>query len=767
MNEDNTVAPTRAPVALLGAVLLLSASGLMFELTLTRIFSATIWYHYTFVAISVALFGWGLGGFLVYVLRLARFASQTRGILVVLSLLLAVTLPLFLYGILQYPFTPERLNYYFLLSLLPFLAGGATLSLAFETHGRDVNRLYFTDLVGAALGTLIVPFSVNLLGAETAILATAALPALAAVLLSLPSGKNGRGWTIASIVALVGVVCLAGWNHRAQKLTIRDAPGKALYKLLHDHPQARIRSDRWNAYSRITSVSGFDDFHLARLFIDSDAETSVLRWDGTREGIPDGPAWFRAFPFRLAPEPHVLVIGPGGGTDVALAIVTGSPRVTAVEMNPLIVESVRRLGAEAGNLYDHPKVRLVMDEGRNFIQRTQERFDLILLGFVDSWASVASGGLSLTENYLYTRDALEAYYDHLTDRGALVIIRWPTDIPRLVANSVDLLRTRPPGRGLPMREIGRHILAVSRRKPAAGEPVETVFMLTRSPMTKETVDRLLDGHPGAHVIHAEARPSEPPYSDLFAGKIDFDQYTNSFDTLATPVRDDRPFYFATEKPLGIPGFVKYLFRLPLMLVIGFTAVLLFGGWMFGFRAPGPRAIAYFSALGLGFIVCEVALMQRLILLLGHPIYTLVVILFTLLVAGGCGSFFARRFAPEQIRPALGRILPLVILLIVAGAFGLPPLVKAALPRSLGTRILVAGLLTFPFGFLMGMPFPLGLRRAAADNRGAPVSALWGINGVASVVGSIGGMMLAVAAGFTSVFLAGAACYAVAWLARPR
>lgn len=765
MDEKTTTTSTttRAPLRLLAAVLLLSASGLMFELTLTRVFSATIWYHYTFVAISVALFGWGLGGFLVYILRLAKFETHVRAMLVVLSLLLSLTLPLFLYGILQYPFTPERLNYYFLLSLLPFLAGGATLSLAFESHGRDVNSLYFTDLFGAALGTLIVPLSISLLGAETAILATAVLPALAAVLLSLSPGKGSRAWTAVSVLALVGVIGLAGWNYREQKLTIRDAPGKALYKLLHDHPQAKVQWDRWNAYSRITSVNGFDNFHLARLFIDSDAETSVLRWNGTKEGIPDGATWFRAFPFRLAPEQHVLVIGPGGGTDVVLSIVTGSPKVTAVEMNPLIVESVRRLGAEAGNLYDHPKVDLVMDEGRNFIQRTQDRFDLIVLGFVDSWASVASGGLSLTENYLYTRDALEAYYDHLTDRGALVIIRWPTDIPRLVANSVDLLSKR----GMPIADIGKQILAVSSRRPQGVEPVETVFMLTRSPMPAETVDKLLDGHADAHVIQAPSRPSEQPYADLFAGKISFDQYTNGFDTLATPVQDDRPFYFATEKPLGIPEFVKYLFRLPLMLVIGFTGLLLIGGWVLGFRAPGPRSIAYFGALGLGFIVCEVALMQRLILLLGHPIYTLVVILFTLLLAGGFGSLFARRFAPEHIRRALGLILPLVIVLIAAGAFGLPPLVKAALPLSLGARILIAGALVFPFGFLMGMPFPLGLRRSADDVNGTPVSALWGINGVASVVGSIGGMMLAVAGGFTCVFLAAAACYAVAWVARPK
>lgn len=761
----STATPSRAPAALLAAVFLLSASGLMFELTLTRMFSATIWYHYTFVAISVALFGWGLGGFLVYVFGLARFGDSVRSILVGLSILLALTLPLFPYGILQYPFTPERLNFYFVLSLLPFLAGGATLSLAFESHGRDVNRLYFADLVGAALGTLVVPLTIGLFGPETAVLATAALPATAAVLLSLsgPKGK-GRAGTVIACVVLAGVIGLTVWNAKTQTLTIRDAPGKALYKLLREHPKtARITSDRWNAYSRITSVEGFDDFHLARLFIDSDAETSVLRWDGTRAGISDGPTWFRAFPFRLAPEPKVLVIGPGGGTDVAMAIVSGSPSVTGVEMNPLIVDCVRHLGPAAGNLYDHPAMRLVMDEGRNFIERTSEKFHLIVLGFVDSWASVSSGGLSLTENYLYTRDAMEAYYDHLEDGGALVIIRWPTDVPRLVANAVDVLRRR----GKSVAEAGRHILAVSSRKPKGTEPVETIFLFCRSPLDEPTVKRLLDGHDGAYIHQAPFKQSDERYARLFDGEITFDQYTNSFDTIATPVPDDQPFYFATEKPNGIPCFVKYLFRLPLILVIGFTVLLLVSGRVLGFRAPGPRAIAYFSALGIGFIVCEVALMQRLILLLGHPIHTLVVILFTLLVAGACGSYVARRFAPQSIRRALGGILPLVVLLIVAAAYGLPPLVRAALPLELPARIAVAALLTFPLGFLMGMPFPLGLRRAAQDPHAAPVSALWGINGVASVVGSIGGMMLAVAAGFTIVFLAGAACYAVAWVARPK
>lgn len=754
----------RASGRILAAVALLSGSGLMFELTLTRIFSATIWYHYAFVAISVALLGWGLGGLLVYMLRLSRWREQAQTILAAFSLVLSLTLPLFLYTILQFPFTPDRLNFYFAMGLLPFLAGGATLSLMFDAYGSDSNRLYFADLLGAAAGTIIVPMTIGWLGAETAVLATAILPAAAAVLLSLGAkSAAGRLWTPVACIAFVALLALAAYNHKSQYLTIRNAPEKALYKLKNEHPESYISSDRWNSYSRITCLQNFDNYHLARLFIDSDAETSVLRWNGSTSQPANAKEWFRAFPFRLKENPHVMVIGPGGGTDVVMALAAGSPKVTAVEMNPLIIDCVNMLGAEAGNLYSHKQVELVMSEGRNFVERTDKKFDMIVLGFVDSWASVAGGGLSLTENYLYTRNALEAYYNCLAEGGTLVIIRWPMDVPRLIANSVDFLSER----GMPIEEIGKHVLAASVKKVEGDEPVETVFMLTKSPMSKETVDRLLAGHTNAHVEWAPFRPSDEPYASLFAGKMDFAKYTDYFPTLATPVHDDRPFYFATEKPNGIPSFMVYLFKLPLFAVIGFTILLLLATKGLGFQAPGPRTVAYFGALGVGFIVCEVALMQRLILLLGHPIYSLVVILFTLLLAGGLGSLYARRFSPQQIRGALAWILPLVVVMIVVAAFLLPLVVHKAMPLSREARIAIAALITFPFGFFMGMPFPLGLRRHSQDPAGAPASVLWGINGVASVVGSVGGVALAVLGGFTSMFLLAAACYAVALLVRPK
>ncbi len=756
-------ARVRAGGILLAAVFLLSASGLLFELTLTRIFSATIWYHYAFVAISVALFGWGLGGFLVYILRLSRYEKQLDRIIPALAMLPALLMPLFLATILQLPFTPDRLVLYFALSLLPFLAGGATLSLVFEAHGADSNRLYFADLIGAACGVALVPLIIRTFGAETAVLAIAVLPAIAAVLLALTHGRRRPVLGAASILVLLLAIGLTAWNYRTESLAIRDAPGKGLYQLLAANPNARILSDRWNAYSRITAVSHPPEGALSRLFIDSDAWTNVMRWDGQPESMAAGRDWFRAFAFRSVSQPHVMVIGPGGGTDVVLAIAAGARQVTGVEMNPLIVHCVREFGAQAGNLYDHSKFKLVMQEGRNFIERTDARFDIIMLGFVDSFAAVSSGGLSLTENYLYTRDALEAYYNHLTDAGSLVIIRWPGDVPRLVANAYSFLTQR----GMSAEEAGRHILAVSSREPRADEPVETVFMLSRSPMSREQVDRYLAGHADVYLHHSPDGRGLEQYQKLFNGGYTLAEYSQAFDKLATPVFDDRPFYFATDKPFGMPRFVMRLFSIPVAAVLLFTVLLLAGGRVVGFQPPSGRTVTYFGALGIGFIVCEIALMQRLILLLGHPIYTLVVILFAILLASSLGSLYARRFAPEDIHARLGRILLLVVLLIALGAVLLPGIVRLALPLALPVRIALAGAIAVPFGFLMGMPFPLGLRRLATTPGATPVSALWGINGVASVVGSISAVVLAVIGGFTWVFVAAGICYVAAWYTRPQ
>jgi hypothetical protein len=721
-------------------IFLVTLSGLMFEIGLTRIFSATIWYHFAFVAISVALLGWGLGGFALHLVR--RRVAFTRDRAAALTLLYGLSIPLALWLMVRVPFHPDRLKLYFAVSLAPFLLAGMALSMLFALERERSGRLYFADLLGASLGALCVTFLLSWLGGENAVLLVAAAPALAAAAFS----KKLRAISILAAVAVLGLIVV---NARTGLFSIRSAPTKGLYRHMAATPGAHIGLTGWNAYSRIDAVVGVEQPFVARLYIDSDAWTGVLAWDGTTESIADLANWYRAIPFKVVPQsPKTLIIGPGGGSDVLVALAAGSSKVTAVEMNPLMLDFARSFGPRAGNLYDHPRVEPILSEGRTFIRRTDRSFDVILMGFVDSWAAVASGGLSLSENHLYTVEALQAYYDHLTPDGAIAILRWDVDVPRLVSNAVAMLGAE---------EAGKRVAVLLERRPeGAEEPPQMVFMLKRRPFTAEEA-ALLGRLPSAAPVIVPGVNVQEPYASLFAGRTSFTQYVAQATSRVDPVYDDRPFFFARQKPWGLPSRMRTELRWILLPILGLLLLFLaLGKPRREPFLPYASSVAYFACLGVGFIAVELALLQHLTLLLGHPIFTLSILLFTLLASGGLGSAWGGR-------PALGRICLGVAFLAALYALALPRLVPALLFLPLAARIAIAIVLVAPLGFLMGMPFPRGL---ASTGQGPypPPPFYWGLNGIFSVLGSVGTMLAAVMLGFTAAMLGGAAFYLVAAVA---
>lgn len=729
--------PTPASKSLSLGVFLVALSGLMFEIGLTRIFSATIWYHFAFVAVSVALLGWGLGGFALHLLR-AR-VQPSMNVVAWLTLAYALAIPLSLAAIVRFPFHPERLPLYFAASLLPFLLAGSALAMLFTLHREQAGRLYFADLLGASLGALVVTLALSALGGENAVLAVAAAPFVAAACFA-PRLRLLAGVGVLAVLAAVAL------NERSGLFKIHSAPTKGLYRHMTETPGARIVLTGWNSYSRIDAVEGLDS--LARLYIDSDAWTNLHRWDGRLESIRHMASWYRARPFQLVPpQPETLVIGSGGGSDVLVGLASGSRRVTVAEMNPLMLRFVRHYGATAGNLYDHPQVETHLSEGRNFLARTTRRFDIIFLGFVDSWAAVASGGLSLSENYLYTTDAFRAYLDHLTPDGLLTILRWKSDVPRLVSNAVDVLGAQ---------EAARRIVVLIEKRGHGDDPPQMAFMMRARPFSEAELDTIMSW-PEAQPLVVPGRVYAPPYDDLLLGRKTMAQYEAAAAQLVGPVSDDRPFYFAMYKPFGLPpAMARAVLRLVVPIALLCLLLALLGKPRGAAPAPYLASLAYFAALGLGFITVELALLQHLTLLLGHPIFTLSILLFTLLAAGGLGSNFSARFDARRV------------CLVVAGlgvlyALALPRLVPALLQFSLGARIGLAVLMIAPLGFAMGVPFPNGLARVGRG--GLPAAPFyWGLNGVLSVIGSVGTMALAVAFGFRAAMIVGALAYVVAALA---
>jgi len=720
-------------------IFLVTLSGLMFEIALTRIFSATIWYHFAFVAISVALLGWGLGGFALHLVRRRVAFSRERAALS--TFLYGLSLPLALWLIVRLPFHPDRLAWYFLFSLGPFFLAGVTLSMLFTLGRANAGRLYFADLLGASLGALAVTFLLAL-GGENAVLAVSIAPFVAAALFS-------TRLRAASAVAVVLVLAAIGVNERTHLFSIRSAPTKGLYRHTAATPGSRIALTGWNAYSRIDAVTGFGSPYLARLYIDSDAWTNVIEWDGDVASLSGMRAEYRALPFELVPPgPKTLVIGPGGGSDVLYALAAGSEKVTAVEMNPLMFRFVRHFGSRAGNIYDHPRVEAILSEGRTFVRRTDSRFDVVLMGFVDSWAAVASGGLSLSENHLYTVEAFADYLDHLTPDGQLVIMRWPVDAPRLVSNAVALLGAEEAGR--------RVAVLLEERKGDREDPPQMIFMLKKRPWTAQETERMASW-PGVQPVIVPGRHVDEPYASLFAGRTTLAQYVEQATTRVDPVFDDRPFFFARAKPWGLPQAMRRAFVGILAFVLAVCVLFIALGKPKGEQAgPYAGSIAYFASLGVGFIAVELALLQHLTLLLGHPIFTLSILLFTLLAAGGVGSRFAGRLRLGAVCLAIGALAALY-------ALALPRVVPLLLPLPLGARIAVAVLLVAPLGFLMGMPFPSGLQLTGHGPFPLPPF-YWGLNGIFSVIGSLATIGAAVLFGFAWAMLGGAAFYLVAALA---
>jgi len=515
------------------------------------------------------------------------------------------------------------------------------------------------------------------------------------------------------------------------------------------NPQAHIAQTGWNAYSRIDAVEGVAPRHVARLYIDSDAWTSIYEWDGRLESASDLRDSYRALPFRLTPNAETLVIGPGGGADVVSALSSGSRKVTAVELNPLMLKFVRSYGARAGNIYDRPDVETIQSEGRNFISRTDRKFDIIFMGFVDSWASVASGGLSLSENYLYTTEAFRAYYDHLTDNGILVVLRWETDIPRLVTNSVATLGADA---------AGKRIVALMESQGAPNEPRQMLFMLRKRPFTEAETADISHNWTQATPVILPGGTAPPLIGDVLSGRKTLAQYETESPRFVSPVWDDSPFYFAIERPFRMPAAIaepllKWLLA-PCIAMLALFAIL--GRPRRTSIVPYAGSVVYFAALGFGFIAVELALLQNLTLLVGHPIFTLSVLLFTLLAMGGIGSALSSRVSMTTACIA-------VAVFAAVEAITLPRLVPMLLPLPLWARIGIAMLLIAPLGLGMGIPFPRGLRQTGRGSLPAPPF-YWGLNGVMSVIGSVTTVFVALISGFQAAMLMGAACYVLAALA---
>jgi hypothetical protein len=761
----------------------------MTELALTRIFSVTMYYHFAFLAISIALFGLSASGVAVYLAR-RRLARCDAGVLLsatalthALATLVALACLVRIRVGLNY--SPENLGLMlaiYALAALPFFTGGSVMSIAFTRMADRINVLYAADLIGAATGCLVLIPLLNWLGAPGVVMTAAALSTFAAILFA-PRLQRRRFTALAVVLIAVAISAqLAG----AAPFDVVDTKG---------HVGDRILFSKWNSFSRVAvydrphgewSLSPkFTGARPPSLFmdIDSAASTPILKGTGSIADASYLRYELTAIGYYLA-ERHggftSLVIGPGGGRDLLSALVFGASRVDGVEINPIIARDVmlERFRAFSGGVYADPRVSIHVDDGRNFVRRSADKYDVIQASLVDTWAATAAGAYTLTENSLYTKEAFGEYIDHLSDRGLLTITRWVFDGLRLVSLAQDACAER----GLD---------AATRLAIIRSDRVAT-FLLKKQPFTSTEVDDLreVSAQLGFEILYAPGLPatagSEDPIEMQRTGTSSADyrrlivtgnrpQFLASYPLDESATTDDRPFFFHTTRlrdQMQVAFGRSMLFgnglsALMTLMAISAALVVVFviGPLLVGGERPGAGWagwLAYFGALGAGFMLLEVALLQRFVLLLGHPVYSLTVTLFSLLLGTGLGSLISRRIAPERVRDLTVKALGGVAIVAVVAAFGLARLVDIGIPWELPVRIAFAVFLIAPVGILLGMPLPGGLRLLAAD-RADIIPWGWGINGAFSVVGATLAVFIAMNWGFSVTLASSAVVYACAAL----
>ncbi len=754
---------------------LTSLATLLLELTLTRLFSATMFYHFAFLAVSLALFGSGASGVALYSMRF-RPPVPSRALALFAALFAAATVAALLV-ILANPIPPASpgphtippLAAVYGAAALAFFFSGCTITLALTVWASEASRVYACDLAGAAAGCLLLVPALEVLGAVDAVLLVAVLAGLAGVLFAGPDAGFGARTAVALVAA--GTVALLVGNHAHGWIRLREAKGL---------PETGLLFSKWNSFSRVTVAGSSADSDRRLILIDADAGTLLYRDAADSQRHARQGDRIDSLAYHLGGRDKVLVIGPGGGVDVIIARLFGAREVTAVEVNPLLardVVSAEPFRSFSGRLYEQPGVRLVVDEARSFIRRSPEEYDLILATMVDTWAATAAGAFALAENNLYTEEAFRDYLTRLGPGGMLSMTRWYQNPPDQLLRLISLGRAALAASGV--ADAAGHLMLV-RGLPEEGQPLATAtFLLKKTPFTDAEIERA-EGFAerlGFEVLYTPRTRPRGPISLLIEAR-DPEGFWSTFPSDISPPRDDRPFFFQSVRPgrLLNPRWARGEWRktnlgtVVLVTLVGISAVLvalfLLGPLML-VRArvedqPGRAgALMYFACLGMGFIVIELVMVQKCVLFLGHPAYALTVVLFSVLVFSGLGSALSARIPPERLPSLLGRLLPAVAALVVAYVLFLGPAFYGLVHLGAASRVALTVALLAPLGLLLGVPMPAGLRLLA---EGAPglVPWAWGLNGAASVLGSSVAVALAMLWGFDRTLLVGAGLYLATW-----
>jgi len=761
---------------LLPIIGLTSLTVVALEVIWTRLFSAEFFYTFAFLTLSLAIMGLGLGALVVRLFPLAD-RDGSLGLVLSASGLAALAGPplVFRLGLdFSLIFSSPLMIGRFLLAVgclsATFFFAGMGLAIVFRRHHAQMPRLYMADLVGAGLGVLAAIVTMNIVGTSAAAF-VASLPVLLAAFLAAR-----RYMKISPLVLAAGLTVLCAFAPALLE-SRREERGPITYR-------------HWDAMAKLKLM----DFGEARVLnIDNVANSTVIGFDGNwdrRDSEKFGFGIDVGCLIRMFPACRFVSLGAGGGQDVLQALQYGAAEVHAVEVNPHInrmmlderlpgytrppaepapgggppqtqttqPERPLSLAEFSGRIYRDPRVRVVTEDARAYVGRHKNSFDLIYSLSSNTFAALASGSFALAENYLFTQEAFQDYWESLSPGGFLTM-EHQFYAPRLVASLIDALNALhvpDPTSHFAVYDLPRlkrQLILLSRR-PLTDDIRNNAF----GPLTKENFDDI-------HLLY----PAPPDLFDNLINRIVANGWESVMDSATvdiSPTQDDRPFVgqMGLWKNLSREGLKKVkmyevlgfpLAKLMIVTILALAVVIVIPLNLLPYLRKGERLRAapwlYFFTIGVAFMFVEVVLIQKYTLFVGPSVYSVAIILLTLLISSGIGSRLAPRFSDAAAFTG-------IVVWLLLDVFLFPNVTGSLTSLPMWGRLIVTSLLIAPLGFFMGMPFPKGAGRV-----GALVDWGFAVNGGASVVGATSVLLIAFNFGIAVSLLSGAAVYVAAFL----
>lgn len=783
---------------------MVALSTLMYEILLTRIFSVTMWYHFAFMAISIAMFGMTVGAILVYLFPKYFTQERAKYHLALSSFLFAMSIIFSFLTHLSIPIPNDILSIIGLYSIaltyavisVPFVFSGICVCLALTKFPQQVSKLYAADLIGAAIGCLLLIYTLSITDGPTSVIVIAFLASTGTVFFAAEEGF-GKLRRFAIICSLLLVILATGH-------TILVNQQHSLLRLVwvKGLPEKQPIYEKWNSFSRIavwgdanrlqqpfgwglsSTYPSDRKVHQLSMNIDATAGTILTSFNGNLSEIEHLKYDVTNLANYIRQDSRVLVVGTGGGRDILSALVFEQSSVLGIEINENIIDAVNQTyGDFTGHLDKNPKVTFVNDEARSYIARSQDKFDIIQVSLIDTWAATVAGAFVLTENSLYTCEAWKVFLDHLNPNGVLTFSRWyfqnnPGEVYRLTSLASSSLMQ------LGIKEPRKHIVIVRNmnRGEASDEPdgIGTI-LVSREPFSDEDLNTLdeITNKMKFNLVLSPRFSLDSTFATIASGK-DLDMFTARFPINIAAPTDDSPFFFHMLRLRDVFN-VELLeqgamsFNMKAVFILGALLVIVVGLTLLCIIIPlilttekaslrGTLSLSiFFLCIGFGFMLVEISQMQRLIIFLGHPTYALSVILFALLLSCGLGSYSTQKMSnPGMVGSTTVRLFLLICALAIFGI--LTPFAISMFDGSTTMlRVLVATIIIFPLGTFMGMAFPIGMKVASTKSPSI-TPWLWGINGAASVCASVVAIAIALSSSISTSFWTGFSFYVVALVA---